>query len=390
MAKIFKISDLISSSATAEPIVPATTSSFKMSNKANAKPVAKKKQCSSTDILYLHDQKMRQLEELQDSLPKKIKELSKPNLTSQAVQKLQDEIKSIENREEETEYLLSTSRILSEYQRVMHDQNDSDMKQDTYGNINKFIQKYDNIEKQRLEEDYCRIVNNGVIDTKKLVIQVEFCNTCGIETSFLDGFMTCSQCGQVTTDSICDFQLSYRDFADTSYKSPFTYKRTNRYHEILSTLQAKENVIIPDSVIEAVKHQIEKEHEVDLEDLTRDKIKYYLKKLGLTNYYEHIPHILNKINGRKPVQLPLEVEEKLLFMFKLIQDPFEIVKEKVAPSRLSFLSYNFVLIKFCELLDLHEYKGSFTLLKSIDKLRVQDKIWKGICEILEWEFIPSI
>lgn len=35
-------------------------------------------------------------------------------------------------------------------------------------------------------------------------------------------------------------------------------------------------------------------------------------------------------------------------------------------------------------------KSSFTLLKGRDKLLKQDSIFKPICEILNWEFIPSI
>ncbi|KAJ3235873.1 hypothetical protein HDU81_011393 [Chytriomyces hyalinus] len=187
-----------------------------------------------------------------------------------------------------------------------------------------------------------------------------------------------------------DYQASYRDYQDTSYKSPFSYKRSNRYHEILATLQAKENTDIPDYVLEAVKREMDKERDLDINELTKEKIKQYLKKLSMANYYEHAPHILNKINGITPIQIPQDVEDKLIEMFNMIQEPFEIVKAKVAPNRLSFLSYNYVLVKFTELLDLPEYKQCFTLLKSVDKLRLQDKIFSGICDILGWEFIPSI
>ena len=172
-------------------------------------------------------------------------------------------------------------------------------------------------------------------------------------------------------------------------KSTFSYKRQNRFQEILSTLQAKENTEIPEFVMNAVRREIDKEHNIDLTTIDTVKIKYYLKRLSLTNFYEHAPHILNKINGIPPISIPPEVEDKLREMFKDIQDPFDKIKERVCPSRLSFLSYNFVLYKFCELLDLDEYKKCFMLLKSNDKLRVQDKIWRGICEILDWEYIPS-
>ena len=45
-----------------------------------------------------------------------------------------------------------------------------------------------------------------------------------------------------------------------------------------------------------------------------------------------------------------------------------------------------------EILGEDEMLEQFTLplLKSRDKLSVQDKIWKGICKELDWEFIPTI
>lgn len=125
-----------------------------------------------------------------------------------------------------------------------------------------------------------------------------------------------------------NFSASQADKPAPSAKS-FHYKRSNRLQEILSTLHAKENTSIPE-----------------------------------------------------------DVEEKFCEMFKQIQEPFEIVKAQVSPST-SFLSYNYVLYKFCELLELDEYKKHFSLLNDIEQLRVQDKMWKGICEILNWKYIST-
>ena len=74
-------------------------------------------------------------------------------------------------------------------------------------------------------------------------------------------------------------------------------------------------------------------------------------------------------------------------MFKLISAPFENNKSK---ERLNFLSYSFVLHKFFQLLEMDEYLKYFPLLKSREKLRLQDSIWKKICKELRWEYIPSI
>ena len=121
--------------------------------------------------------------------------------------------------------------------------------------------------------------------------------------------------------------------------------------------------------------------------LNYTKIRQYLKKLKLNKYYEHIPHILNRINGIPPPQLSKELENKLRLMFKQIQVPFREVCPK---NRKNFLSYYYILHKFVELLELDEFKYYFPLLKDKNKLYQTDLIWKGICKILNWQFIKSI
>ena len=121
--------------------------------------------------------------------------------------------------------------------------------------------------------------------------------------------------------------------------------------------------------------------------LTNKKVKDYLKRLRLNKYYEHVPHIINRLSGLPPPILSPIVEEKLRIMFKEIQAPFRKV---CPPDRKNFLSYYYVLHKFIELLGLDEFKSCFPLLKSREKLHEQDKIWRDICHILKWEFIRSV
>ena len=48
-------------------------------------------------------------------------------------------------------------------------------------------------------------------------------------------------------------------------------------------------------------------------------LKINLKKLGYNKYYEHIPHIMNILNGKKAPVLSRKYEEQLRMMFKEIQ-----------------------------------------------------------------------
>ena len=121
--------------------------------------------------------------------------------------------------------------------------------------------------------------------------------------------------------------------------------------------------------------------------LTPKKLRDILKKLDKNKYYEHVPHIINRLNGLPPPTISRETEEELRRMFKEIEETFI----KYCPkNRKNFLSYSYVLHKFFQLLELDDFLPCFMLLKSREKLHQQDLIWKNICEELRWEFIPSV
>lgn len=122
-------------------------------------------------------------------------------------------------------------------------------------------------------------------------------------------------------------------------------------------------------------------------ELTCSKIKEILKTLKLNKYYEHTPHIINKLNGLPTPNFDPELENKLRSMFKQIQPLFL----KYAPQkRKNFLSYSYCLHKMVQLLGKDEYLKFFPCLKSREKLMAQDQIWCKICAELKWEFIRTL
>jgi hypothetical protein len=122
-------------------------------------------------------------------------------------------------------------------------------------------------------------------------------------------------------------------------------------------------------------------------EIKPSKVKQYLKKLGYSAYYENIHTIANTISGMPMLKLSPELEKKLKDMFNLIQDPFYRHK---SPKRKNFLSYNYVLYKFCELLGEDDLLIHFPLLKCQKNLHIQDTIWRKICEELSWEYIATV
>ena len=219
---------------------------------------------------------------------------------------------------------------------------------------------------------------------------VETCQTCpdsNIIHIHDTSDLVCDGCGVVVAALISE-ELTYKEEQETSEKVVnYSYKRENHFNEWLSQFQAQEMTTIPPEVIEQLRAELKKIKIKNLEDITHAKVRGLLKKLRLNKYYEHVPYITNILSGIKPPNMPQELEEYLRIMFKDIQKPFD---ENCPTERKNFLSYSYVLYKFCELLGEDDYLQYFPLLKSKEKLYQQDVIWKKICHDLKWEFIPTV
>jgi hypothetical protein len=213
------------------------------------------------------------------------------------------------------------------------------------------------------------------------------CDKCQKEMIFSanEAVFTCTECGFQEFVLVDSDKPSYKDPPrEVSY---YAYKRINHFNEWLAQFQAKESTEIPQEVYESICAELKKERILDYRTLSRQKVREILKKLKYNKYYEHVPHIMNRLNGQNAPVMSREVEEKLRYMFKEIQPSFQ---KNCPKDRSNFLSYSYVLYKFCELLELDEYLSSFPLLKNRDKLYVQDKIWEKICADLAWQFIRSV
>ena len=370
-----------------------------------------------TTIDAKHNTKVRYFKDLKKSVPVKKKKLSnlknqyeilmsKPlkeftdeefevkNQLEDKIEILEKEVKEIEDGKEEKEYYKTTSNILFDYY-------DNSNKSNRQNNINTKINinssksvmdwlnksnPVNNTSKQDICDNYLSLTDSTFVKNIKNNYE-DYCLRCNCEkkTHLSDGCMICEKCGQVDYIVIDSDKPSYKDPPkEISY---FAYKRINHFNEWLAQFQAKETTDIPQELYDQILVEIKKERIDNMGDLTPSKVREILKKLKKNKYYEHVPHIINKINGLPPPIMSRETEEELRRMFKEIQIPFS----KFCPKdRKNFLSYSYVLHKFVELLELDQFLGCFILLKSREKLHQQDLIWKQICDYLKWEFIPSV
>jgi hypothetical protein len=325
------------------------------------------------------------------------------------LQRIEDEISNISNKKEDIEYLLDTGKLLHDYfdninetaegkkgsvndiknknkdgKSVMDFFTAGSEKQNTKLKSNCLESKKKT--KAEIYEDYLSKTDQNFIKNYERDI-IDFCHPCGVEKILYisEGKLICPICGEES------FVLM--DSEKPSYKEPprevsyFAYKRINHFNEWLAQFQAKESTDIPKDVYNLILEELKKERITNIKNLSPNKIREILKKLKKNKYYEHVPHIINRLNGIPPPIMSREIEEELRRMFKEIQVPFH----KFCPAnRKNFLSYSYVLHKFVQLKELDNFLPCFVLLKSREKLHQQDLIWKKICEHLKWEFIPSV
>ncbi|ANB50576.1 hypothetical protein [Powai lake megavirus] len=393
-----------------------------------------------------HTDKINKFEKMSQSLPKKRAKLTKlmgeleelksmnPNKYSHedirrkahlmdTIEKLRNDIYSIENCTESLNYIVNTLPILVNYydnENIIDDDKEefiSESINDGKKNILSYFLKETNksesadspdgkknksgkttysgsktsnskprISRAKLYDNYLNITDSQHRKATKKISNICPVEDCGGERilSQNDSYIVCKKCGLSEPILLTTDKPNYKE--PTQDSGTYAYKRINHLTEILSQLQAKESTDIPPKVFESIKRELKK-RKINKNDLDIFRLRRILKKLNYRKYYEHVPHILQIINGKEPPNFSREHEMKIKQMFRQVQKPFAIYCPK---NRKNFLNYSYVLHKFCELLDLDEYISYFPLLKNNAKLLQHDKIWKNICEYMRWEFYKSI
>jgi hypothetical protein len=307
-----------------------------------------------------------------------------------AADALHTRIARIRNRDDETEYILATAPFIRE-----HDAK-AEVDPDAPSTLGGFVTVTAKSQKSNVLRRYLAHVENDaqhldgyIVGGHRNAIDT-VCVGCDANMVYVarESMMVCRECG-LTAEymEMTDANMSYDQEVNQDVVNYFAYKRLNHFIEWLNSLQAKENTEIPEHVIVAVKAEFKKARATTRADITIKRVREFLKKLKMNKFYEHTHHIVNMLNGVPPPRLTDELEATLKHMFAQIQDPFD---KHCPPTRRNFLSYSYVLFKFCELLGHDELLPYFPLLKSSEKLYQQDQIWKKICGELDWQYIASV
>jgi len=311
------------------------------------------------------------------------------NSLNDQLNELEQEIQKLEENEDELTYLLDTADILFKYY-------DSSVKETKKTNVPTDLQdffvriketkKSNEDDKYNLFNKYMKITAGSELK-KKSQVQIRTCDKCKIEKTLhlQDGYLTCTGCGDSDPIQMDSDKPNFKDQIIES--KPNGYKRMNHFSELLNQCQGKESTDIQPEIFERIINELNVMKITDLSKLDNKIMRSILKNLNLNSYYEHIPYIINKLNGIPPPTMSRELEEKVRSMFKEVQEAWISGKKS---NRKNFLNNNFVFHKIFELLEEDTFLQYFPYLKSRDKLQEHDDEWKKICEYNRWEFISSL
>ena len=307
-------------------------------------------------------------------------------------QVIEKELSTKQTEQERNEFLLRVLPFIKQYSTEKHEEEvTGDVPQD----LNMVISKIGVVQKGKVYRDFMKECLSVIIE--------DDANNCNDEMNLTK----CPECRElkmayIMNESVmscmnCGHSFFYQDFSLPHYSNhtmnngeficQFAYKRINHFREWLTQIQGKENTFIPPSLIIQIMKELKKERIQNVDEITSEKIKKYLKKNGLSKYYEHIPIIINKICHKYKITISIDIEQLLVEKFGEIQAPFERHRPK---GRKNFLSYSYTLHKLCQLIGRIDLAKMFPLLKSRTKLYIQDEIWEKICGDLNWKFIPSL
>ena len=294
------------------------------------------------------------------------------------------------DKEGMVEYLLAVTPFITDYYEEEYSSTSNGIGSEKFY-MGDFVKAEKTSNKGNVYKKYMSKVEGkgNELENEKISEKCEKCNVSFI-INHADSTSICPECGickQIIMGEENHSTMTQSTMERVEFTPYYAYKRSNHFNEWLSQFQAKQTTNIPEEIFEKIVLELKKERITDPSKVTTKKIKEYLKKLKYNKYYEHIPYIITRVQGKPAPRLTTELEEKLRIMFQMIQEPFQ---RHCPKDRKNFLSYSYTLHKFCELLGYDDLLVCFPLLKSREKLHVQDIIWKGICGDLGWEFYPSL
>lgn len=263
-------------------------------------------------------------------------------------------------------FLILYKDIILDYNLQLNDQFDINIYEKLYKKIYQYINIYN---KSKLVYNIDEINYDICTCGNKMIIQAN--------TSEL----LCIKCGEIHTliGSVFEDSQFYNQEGNRYKHGSYDPNRHCKFW--IDRIQAKENTIIEDSILEKIKNCIKKDKIENIKNISIDQFRLYLKQTNLSKLNDHIPLIKKLITGYIPPQLTHNELHILFNYFDKATKTYEIIKPK---EKSNSLYYPFLIYKILDLIIEDKNKKRELLscihLQSYETLIDNDKIWFQICK----------
>ena len=368
-----------------KPTITENTKSDKIQKTCNIYERVRNRQKKIENDMFTIDRRKRKLKELQNEANKQVKrhQIKQKKELEIEIKNLEQEIEEISNGNVLQNFNESIEPYIEKFQKqqfcrppLQIEANLSDNPK-PHPNLNEFT----NV----IFHEYLMNVENEVPNFDSS--QVDICKKCAEPLQLYQTYaiMICPNCGLAS--QFLDATASLLAFSDDYDYCSFSYKRINHFQEWLASIQAKENMDIPQEILDRIMEQLWQQRIVKEDDITVHRVRDILKNLKERKYYEHVQLITCKITGREPPKMTPEQEECIKNAFMAATQAFQ---RHCPPDRKNMVSYSYSLLKLCELLGYDHFVPYFMVLKGKEKLSRVENLWRKICEDLDWTYIPSL
>lgn len=346
------------------------------------------------DILSIHEEiltkfqsEVDELDSMKEQLAFLNKTLSNKRLLSRlkddvnyAKDKLENKIKSVNNRSQYNFYVADAGPLIQNYKEILS----VPIKVSFMGSKNKGDK-----EKRAIVSKYLEIAKKYTyipqIKKKKGIT----CENCSNNKDFEvtdSNIYVCSVCS--AEQSVTHQTSSYHDVDRVNISAKYMYDRKVHFRDCMNQYQGKQNSTISTKVYQDLEKEFESHHLLSKDvnnrfrNITKEHVSMFLKELGYTKHYENVHLIHYNITGIKPDDIS-HLEDQLLDDFDTLTALYD-KRFKSVINRKNFINTQYVLY---QLLKRHKHPCSasdFTILKTLDRKFFHDDICKVLFEELGW------